>query len=134
MGFYNMNPFTDAAGAARCGDEPVFKALADAYASSDNYHQAVMGGTGANFQAIVSGDAAFFTDPVALDGSAAVPFANQIENPDPVAGTNNYYTQDGYGGGSHVNCSDPNGPGVPPGPPQLLAPGLTPAHCGSCPL
>jgi phospholipase C len=86
MGFYNMNPFTDATGAAHSGDEPVFKALADAYAISDNYHQAVMGGTGANFQAIVSGDAAFFTDPVALDGSAAVPFANQIENADPVAG------------------------------------------------
>src|SRR5207302_839523 len=33
MGFYNMNPFTDAAGAAHSGDEPVFKALADAYAS-----------------------------------------------------------------------------------------------------
>ena len=131
MGFYNMNPFTDAAGAAHSGDEPVFKALADAYASSDNYHQAVMGGTGANFQAIVSGDAAFFTDPVALDGNPAVPFANQIENPDPVEGTNNYYTQDGYGGGSYVNCSDPSTPGARSVRSQLLQQGVTRANCAS---
>jgi phospholipase C len=38
--------------------------------------------------------------------------ANQIENPDPVSGTNNYYTQDGYAGGSYVNCSDPSALGV----------------------
>jgi acid phosphatase len=102
MGFYNMNS----------GDAPIFKSLADTYAISDNYHQAVMGGTGANFQAIISGDATFFTDPVNLDGSPAVPFSNQIENPDPVPGTNNYYTQDGYSGGSYVNCADPTMPGV----------------------
>ena len=41
-----------------------------------------------------------------------MPFSNQIENPDPVPGTNNYYTQDGYGGGSYVNCADPSQPGV----------------------
>ena len=51
MGFVNMNPYTDANGNAEPGDAPIFKALADAYAISDNYHQAVMGGTGANFQA-----------------------------------------------------------------------------------
>jgi acid phosphatase len=112
MGFYNMNPYTDAAGKAQPGDAPFFKSLADQYAISDNFHQAIMGGTGANFQAIVSGHAAFFTNPDRLDGSAAVPFSNQIENPDPVAGTNNYYTQDGYAGGSYVNCSDPSAPGV----------------------
>ncbi len=101
MGVYNMNT----------GDAPTFKELADEYAISDNYHQAIMGGTGANFQALVSGDAAFFTS-TNLDGTPAVPFANQIENPDPVSGTNNYYTQDGYGGGSYVNCADPSQPGV----------------------
>jgi phospholipase C len=111
MGFYNMNPFTDAAGKPQPGDAPYFKALADQYAISDNYHQSVMGGTGANFQALVSGDAAFFTN-TNLNGEAAVPFSNQIENPDPVAGTNNYYKQDGYSGGSYVNCSDPTAPGV----------------------
>jgi acid phosphatase len=103
MGFYNMYS----------GDAPIFKSLADTYAISDNYHQAVMGGTGANFQAIISGDATFFTDPANLDGSPAVPFSNQIENPDPVPGTNNYYTQDGYSGGSYVNCANPTMPGVP---------------------
>ncbi len=112
MGFYNMNPFTDAKGNPQPGDAPFFKSLADRYAMSDNYHQAIMGGTGANFQAIVTGHAAFFTNPETLDGSAAVPYANQIENPDPVKGTNNYFTQDGYGGGSYVNCSDPSAPGV----------------------
>ena len=82
MGFYNINPFTDASGHARPGDAPFFKSLADQYAISDNYHQAIMGGTGANFQALVTGHAAFFTNPDRPDGSAAVPFANQIENPE----------------------------------------------------
>jgi acid phosphatase len=112
MGFYNMNPFTDASGKAQPGDASFFKSLADQYAMSDNYHQAIMGGTGANFLALVTGHAAFFTNPEKLDGSATVPYANQIENPDPVTGTNNYYKQDGYSGGSYVNCSDPSAPGV----------------------
>ena len=38
MAFYNMQK----------GDVPVLKSLADQYSMSDNYHQAVMGGTGAN--------------------------------------------------------------------------------------
>jgi acid phosphatase len=129
MGFYNMNPFTDAAGKAQPGDAPFFKALADQYAISDNYHQAIMGGTGANFQALVSGHAAFFTNPTTLDGSAAVPYANQIENPDPVAGTNNYYKQDGYGGGSYVNCSDPSAPGVGSVAQQLTHHGIHDKKC-----
>ncbi|HTO71333.1 MAG TPA: alkaline phosphatase family protein [Myxococcota bacterium] len=128
MGFYNMNPFTDANGQAQPGDAPIFKSLADQYAISDNYHQAVMGGTGANFQALVAGDAAFFTS-VNLDGTPAVPFANQIENPDPVAGTNNYYTQDGYGGGSYVNCADPNQPGVASVDRQLRLQGVRRNNC-----
>jgi hypothetical protein len=32
--------------------------------------------------------------------------------PDPQSGTNNWYTQDGYSGGSYANCSDKNNPGV----------------------
>ncbi len=112
MGFFNMNPYRDAQGRPHHGDAPIFKALADHYAISDNYHQAVMGGTGANFQAIVTGHAAFFTDPTKLDGSAATPYGNQIENPNPYRGTNNYYTQDGYSGGSYVSCADPAQPGV----------------------
>lgn len=129
MGFYNMNPFTDAAGAAQPGDAPFFKSLADDYAISDNYHQAIMGGTGANFMALVTGHAAFFTNPDALDGSPAVPYANQIENPDPVPGTNNYYKQDGYSGGSYVNCSDPTAPGVSSVNEQLSRRGVNRNNC-----
>ncbi|ARN79981.1 alkaline phosphatase family protein [Methylocystis bryophila] len=102
MGFYNMS----------AGDAPVFMSLAQQYAISDNYHQAVMGGTGANFQALVTGHAAYFTDWTKLDGSVGTPLGNQIENPNPLSGTNNYYTQDGYGGGSYVECSDNGQPGV----------------------
>jgi len=125
MGFYNMNPFIDADGNAQPGDAPIFKSFADNYAISDNYHQAVMGGTGANFQAIVSADAAFFTNP---DGTAGTPYSNQIENPDTWKGTNNYFKQDGYGGGSYVNCSDPKQPGVK-GVLSLLKKTNTPAKC-----
>ncbi|WP_315730155.1 MULTISPECIES: alkaline phosphatase family protein [unclassified Bradyrhizobium] len=131
MGFYNMNPYTDASGKAQSGDAPFFKQLADTYAMSDNYHQAIMGGTGANFQALVNGHAAFFTNPDKLDGSAAVPYANQIENPDPVSGTNNYYTQDGYSGGSYVNCSDPSAPGVSSVNEQLYKHGVADGKCAS---
>ena len=98
MGFYNMST----------GDAPYFRQLARQYAISDNYHQAVMGGTGANFFAIVTGDVGFHN----LDGVPDVPPANQIENPDPQPGTNNFYIRDGYSGGSYVNCSDPGQPGV----------------------
>lgn len=119
MGFYNMST----------GDAPIFKALADEYAISDNYHQAIMGGTGANFQALVTGDAAFFTDPSKLDGSAAKPWDNQIENPNPVAGTNNYYTQDGYSGGSYVNCADATQPGVAAVNGELKAQGVKHNNC-----
>jgi acid phosphatase len=128
MGFYNMNPYQDASGNTHSGDAAIFKSLADQYAISDNYHQAVVGGTGANFQAIVAGDAAFFTN-TDLDGTPAVPFSNQIENPDPVAGTNNYYTQDGYGGGSYVNCADSSAPGVASVKAQLRRQGVWRSNC-----
>lgn len=98
MGFYNMNT----------GDAAAFKAMADNYAIGDNYHQAIMGGTGANFLALVTGDVAYHAD----HGAADVPPANQIENPNPQQGLNNWYTEDGYRGGSYVNCSDPSQPGV----------------------
>ncbi len=119
MGFFNMST----------GDAPIFKSLADEYAISDNYHQAIMGGTGANFQALVTGYAAFFTDPTKLDGSVATPYANQIENPNPVAGTNNYFTEDGYSGGSYVNCADSTQPGVDAVNGQLKAQGVHKNNC-----
>ena len=99
MGYYNMAQ----------GDAPIFKNIAQHYAISDNYHQAVMGGTGANHIALGTGFAASYQD---TNGNTAVPPANQIENPNPKSGTNNNYTQDGYAGGSYSDCSDSSQPGV----------------------
>jgi phospholipase C len=91
------------------GDFPYFTKLADEYALSDNFHQAVMGGTGANHIEIGFGTDIYYAD---ASGKPATPPANQIENPDPQSGTDNFYTQDGYGGGSYVKCADPSQPGV----------------------
>jgi acid phosphatase len=113
MGFYNMST----------GDAPLFTQMARHYAISDNYHQPVMGGTGANFLALVTGDAAFYTRA----GVAAVPptavsttingapaTVSQVENPapQPVVGNTNWYNEDGYRGGSYVECADAAQPGV----------------------
>src|SRR5271170_7517653 len=126
LGFYNVAQ----------GDVPYFKSLADNYAMSDNFHQSVQGGTGANHIMFGHGDAIFFYDPNSPSGNAYVPPHNnevdpgstnqgvvdEVENPDPAKGTNNWYTEDGYGnggfgspssgGGSYSNCSDPSQPGV----------------------
>ena len=123
MGFYNVQQ----------GDMPYFKELADTYSISDNYHQPAMGGTGANSIMLGFGDALWFSDG---NGKPATPPHNQlvwsgtpdagtvdeIENPNPQAGTNNWWTQDGYGGGgygsavygggSYTNCADSSQPGV----------------------
>jgi acid phosphatase len=105
MGFYNM----------ASGDAPVLNFLARHYSMSDNYHQAVMGGTGANHIMLGTGDAASYQDQ---NGNPVAPPAGEIENPNPQPGTNNWYTQDGYGasgttnGGSYSNCSDHSAPGV----------------------
>jgi phospholipase C len=56
-----------------------------------------MGGTGANFIFLGTADLGYFTD---TSGNPATPPRNQIETPDPVASTNNWYTNDGYGGAS----------------------------------
>jgi phospholipase C len=129
LGFYNVQQ----------GDAPYFKYLADRYAMSDNFHQSVQGGTGANHIMFGHGDAIWFSD---ANGKADEPpegetvfapgatagIVNEVENPDPTPGTNNWYIQDGYGGGgfgfgfepntpvfgggSYSNCSDPQQPGV----------------------
>ena len=91
------------------GDFPYFRKLADDYAVSDNFHQAVMGGTGANHIELGYGTDIYYADD---SGNPATPPANQIENPDPQPGTDNFYTQDGYGGGSYVECANPSQPGV----------------------
>jgi acid phosphatase len=98
MGFYNM----------AAGDAAYFRQLADNYALSDNHHQPVMGGTGANFQALATGHAIAYWK----DGALGPPPQNQIENPNPRPGTNNWYAQSGYAGGSYTKCSDANEPGV----------------------
>ena len=92
------------------GDASYFDELAEQYTISDNFHQSVMGGTGANHIMFGYADALAFSDG---KGHLATPPANQIENPNPQAGTNNYYDQDGYSGGSYSNCSDISQPGVP---------------------
>ncbi len=99
MGFYNVLQ----------GDVPYFKSLADAYAMSDNFHQSIQGGTGANHIALGTGDADWYSDG---NGNAAVPPTLEIEDPDPQSGTNNWYTQDGYSGGTYSDCSDETQPGV----------------------
>ena len=113
MGFYNMNT----------GDAPFFKQMADFYAISDNYHQFVMGGTGANFIGLVTGDAAFFNKDGQVGADIKPPEevwqgvqTSQIENPNPQTGLSNpnWYTEDGYRGGSYVNCADSSQPGVKP--------------------
>jgi phospholipase C len=131
LGFYNVQK----------GDVPYFASLADTYAMSDNFHQSVNGGTGVNHIMFGHADVIWFSD---AEGKPAVPpngvqvFAggpdagvvHEIEDPSPAPGTNNWYTQDGYGnndnashpqpydvhpvygGGSYSNCSDPTQPGV----------------------
>jgi phospholipase C len=99
MGFYNVQQ----------GDQPYFKQLADTYALGDNYHQPVKGGTGADSVVLGFGGMVYYQN---AKGKPATPPSNQIENPDPQAGTNNWYTQDGYGGGTYSNCEDKKQPGV----------------------
>jgi phospholipase C len=123
MGFYNVLQ----------GDAPYLKHLADHYAMSDNFHQAVMGGTGANHVMLGTGDAIWFANShgnparpphnqLVAAGSPNAGVVDEIENPNPQPGTNNWYTEDGYGGGSfgsasygggtYSNCYNPFAPGV----------------------
>jgi len=133
LGFYNVQK----------GDVPYFTGLADSYAMSDNFHQSVLGGTGANHIMFGHADMIWFSAP---GGRPAVPpngvqvytgtpdagVVHEIENPNPAPGTNNWYIADGYGishntgstppygnspvagGGSYTECSDPSQPGVRP--------------------
>jgi phospholipase C len=115
MGFYNV----------QAGDVPYFKSLADQYAMSDNFHQSVLGGTMANHLMLGHGDMLWFSDGagnaltppenVTATGTAFAGFSlDEIENPNPQPGTNNWYAQDGYVGGSYTNCADVTQPGVAP--------------------
>jgi phospholipase C len=100
LGFYNVQK----------GDAPYMKFLADNFTLSDNMHQSVMGGTGANHIMFGYADAMWYSDG---KGNIAKPPKEEIENPNPQPGTNNWYDQDGYSGGSYTNCSDMSEPAVP---------------------
>jgi phospholipase C len=100
MGFYNVAQ----------GDAPFLTRLAEQFNSSDNFHQSVMGGTMVQHLMLGYGDLLWFSDG---HGNPLAPPANQIENPDPLPGTNNFYTRDG-GGAVYSNCSDLTQPGVAP--------------------
>src|SRR5580693_4669164 len=100
MAFYNMHE----------GDVPVLKKLADEYSMSDNFHQAVMGGTGANHVMLGTGDAIFWSDG---NGNPTMP-PSHIANPDPLPGTNDVYTVDINFDGNFTKCADPTQPGIKP--------------------
>lgn len=100
MGIYNVAE----------GDAPFLTRLARRYNMSDNFHQSVMGGTLVQHLMIGFADLPFFSDG---NGNPVAPPANQIENPNPLPGTNNFYMRDG-GGANYSNCSDLSQPGVAP--------------------
>jgi len=122
MAFYNVQQ----------GDAPYFKYLADKFSMSDNFHQSVDGGTGANHIMFGHADAIWFSDGngnplppphnVTVSSGPNAGTVDEVENPNPLSGTNNWYTEDGYGGGgygspsygggSYSECSDPTQPGV----------------------
>jgi phospholipase C len=125
LGFYNMLK----------GDVPYFRRLVQTYSMSDNFHQSVNGGTGANHIMFGHGDAIWFSDGqgnaiappsgVATGGTNPEGFPtvlDEVENPNPATGTNNWYTEDGYGGGSfgspaygggsYTDCADTTRPEV----------------------
>jgi len=143
LGFYNVQK----------GDVPYFTSLADQYTLSDNFHQSFLGGTGPNHIMFGHADALWFSDG---EGNPAEPPNNvqvwtqpyegapnpdsgtvsEVENPNPAPGTNNWYSEDGYGGGgygspvygggSYSNCSDITQPGVGPVVSYLKGLGINP--------
>ena len=98
MAFYNVQK----------GDVPVLKQLADQYSMSDNYHQAMMGGTGANHVMLGTGDAIFWSDG---NGNPTTP-PSHVANPDPLPGTDDVYTVDLNFDGNFAECGNPTQPGV----------------------
>jgi phospholipase C len=126
MAFYNVQQ----------GDVPYFKSLADNFAMSDNFHQSVDGGTGANHIMFGHGDMIFYSDehgnplppPSGVSTGGTTPAGtptvlDEVENPNPYPSTNNWYTEDGYGdgslggapaygGGSYSECANTSAPGV----------------------
>jgi phospholipase C len=98
MAFYNVQN----------GDVPVLKRLADEFSMSDNFHQAFMGGTGANHVMLGTGDAIFWSDGF---GHPTMP-PSHVANPNPLAGTDDVYTIDLNFEGNFTECGNPAQPGV----------------------
>jgi phospholipase C len=139
LAFYNV----------QTGDAPYFKLLADQYTISDNFHQSFLGGTGPNHIMFGHADALWFSDAQGLPaeppnnvevwkGSKNAGVVAEVEDPNPASKTNNWYSEDGYGGGgygspvygggSYSDCSDPTQPGVGPVVTYLKSIGVDP-HC-----
>jgi phospholipase C len=100
MAFYNV----------QAGDAPVLKDLADEYSMSDNYHQALMGGTGANHVMLGTGDAIFWSDG---NGNPTPP-PSHIANPNPLPGTDDVYTVDLLFDGNFTECGNSTQHGIKP--------------------
>ncbi len=98
MAFYNVQN----------GDAPLLKSLADQFTMSDNFHQSVMGGTGANHVMLGLGDAIFWSDG---HGNPTTP-PSHIANPDPLPGTDDVYTVDLNFDGNFAECADSTQPGI----------------------
>jgi len=101
MGFFNMAE----------GDAPFFRTLAKQFTLGDNFHQSVMGGTVANHIMMAAVDAYWYSDG---NGNPTVPPADEIFNPNPQPGTNNWYTMAGYPSSAYVECAETTQPGVAP--------------------
>lgn len=105
MGFYNMAQ----------GQVPYFKSLADRFTLSDNFHQAILGGTYPNHMALVTGDVLYWSD----GKGHAIPPSNLawVANPNPTStppsnnpqAINNFINDQNF-----VNCADTTQPGVSP--------------------
>jgi phospholipase C len=104
MGFYNMAQ----------GQVSYFKTLADRFTLSDNFHQAILGGTYPNHMALVTGDVLYWSD----GNGNAIPPSNLawVANPNPTTPPSdnpqaiNMFTNDQ----NWVNCADTTQPGVAP--------------------
>ena len=90
---------------SRGGLSPYFDMLARHYAMSDNFHQAILGGSNANHLALAYGRPLFFENS---NGTPGTPPSRFVANPNPRSGSTNSYTNDSV----YTNCEDLSQPGV----------------------
>ena len=118
------------------GDVPYFKKLADTYAMSDNFHQSVNGGTGANHIMFGHADVIWFSDGNGHAASASAQRdgcarhcrtpASWTKSKTRIRRGHQQLVYRGrlrrrrltvsahYGGGSYTDCADTTQPGVAP--------------------